>query len=934
MQRPGVLMLTGNDTLANYQHVLDSITYISTSSNPTDSGNDPTRTISWVVNDGTLDSATQTTTLNITASTVTIPAGSTTTLNGGILQASFIDVEGTLTGFGTIIADVIENNGTIAAKSSHTLTIEISGSITGTGTLEITNNTTLTLDGPVGPGQTVLFDIGGGSVGKLVLADPSEFQGQISGFRGSDQIDLTTITFDSGTTWAYFDNGIAGDNTGGTLIISETVNGVTTQVASVTFSTGDYTTANFKLSSDGTGGILIADPPADASTTTAAGSTTTADASTATPVAPTTTADVTLIPVASTSTLPATKTTSSQTKATSATVTQTASSRANGIAAAAAADEAIMIALSTAVAVAVSAVASDADADETSPSAISGSDTAVNPSTASGSDSFTLNSDAALKPPDGMVGTLSENATVEVLDGKLQIADIVSETGASKLDAGAAPQPDGSDAVNGLFITHGRHADAIEFPGNHTTKTAWQASDDGRGGKSAPASESTEDISAQSASANDHFSVSGPFTEAPSGHEHAGSTFKPSVEHAATVDPEIQLRSLPEDQLLQHPRDNLIDIHAQSDHEADPAHPHVDGNQSADDGDAPHVAALSDLPTLTVPAHGRIDGSEWASPNFADTPQSARSTSEDTLAWAPAAHGSHGNADPKNNDIADGLPPQHAADQSLRVQHDDNGSPPLIGGIHPGHHQLDSTEPISSASVDNGSPHLAHATGGAPSVPPTPPVNGHQSNANPEINLASIAPNQPPEHPGGNLPPTAAQPEDGPHPADPPVDVNKVPSFKFADSASDHDPGPEGAHPAHPQVDGAPSDSFKFADGGDHPGTILSNPPTAPTPLSSDLSGTHASAAPTLAATFDVPAVGIPAPDQFIFAEKARHDPVADQKPDVIENDRSLPRDVQQLVDIAHETDPASTPDPHHAITPQDTPNVQAPHYHDAFHLA
>jgi hypothetical protein len=149
----GVLTLTGNDTLANYQQVLDSVTYISTSSDPTNSGSDTSRTISWVVNDGTLASTTQTTTLNLTASTVTVPAGTTTTLNGGTLQASFIDVEGTLTGFGTIIADVITNNGSIQAKSSHTLTIEISGSITGTGTLEITNNTTLTLDGPVGPGH-------------------------------------------------------------------------------------------------------------------------------------------------------------------------------------------------------------------------------------------------------------------------------------------------------------------------------------------------------------------------------------------------------------------------------------------------------------------------------------------------------------------------------------------------------------------------------------------------------------------------------------------------------------------------------------------------------------------------------------------------------------------------------------------------------------
>ena len=63
----GVLTLTGNDTLAHYQQVLDSVTYASTSDNPTNFGTDTSRTISWVVNDGTLNNSTiQTTALSIT----------------------------------------------------------------------------------------------------------------------------------------------------------------------------------------------------------------------------------------------------------------------------------------------------------------------------------------------------------------------------------------------------------------------------------------------------------------------------------------------------------------------------------------------------------------------------------------------------------------------------------------------------------------------------------------------------------------------------------------------------------------------------------------------------------------------------------------------------------------------------------------------------
>src|SRR5262249_56481624 len=50
----GELTLSGNDTLAHYTQVLDSVTYSSTSANPTNFGTDPTRTISCVVNDVTV----------------------------------------------------------------------------------------------------------------------------------------------------------------------------------------------------------------------------------------------------------------------------------------------------------------------------------------------------------------------------------------------------------------------------------------------------------------------------------------------------------------------------------------------------------------------------------------------------------------------------------------------------------------------------------------------------------------------------------------------------------------------------------------------------------------------------------------------------------------------------------------------------------------
>src|SRR4029077_16020542 len=45
------LTLPGSDTLANYQLVLDSVTF-NAGENPTDFGSNPTRTVTWVLNDG------------------------------------------------------------------------------------------------------------------------------------------------------------------------------------------------------------------------------------------------------------------------------------------------------------------------------------------------------------------------------------------------------------------------------------------------------------------------------------------------------------------------------------------------------------------------------------------------------------------------------------------------------------------------------------------------------------------------------------------------------------------------------------------------------------------------------------------------------------------------------------------------------------------
>jgi len=62
-----VLTLTGIDTVAHYQQVLESVTYDSTSANPTNSGADTSRTLSWRVNDGSHNSAIVTSKVTVAA---------------------------------------------------------------------------------------------------------------------------------------------------------------------------------------------------------------------------------------------------------------------------------------------------------------------------------------------------------------------------------------------------------------------------------------------------------------------------------------------------------------------------------------------------------------------------------------------------------------------------------------------------------------------------------------------------------------------------------------------------------------------------------------------------------------------------------------------------------------------------------------------------
>jgi hypothetical protein len=207
-------------------------------------------------------------------SNLLIPAGQTFHINGDTLTDHTVDVEGTLIGFGTVTGSggaldsiFVGPNGLIEASSSHS--IDLNGNISGTGTLELTNNTTMEIGGSVASTLSVFFDIGNGSVGELILDDPKDFHAPITGFGGNDIIDLKTMTYLASTSTTLDINHSTATLTQGSNVetISLSIGATETQItvseggstATIKLE-GNYTGHSFTFSSDGHGGTQFVDP--------------------------------------------------------------------------------------------------------------------------------------------------------------------------------------------------------------------------------------------------------------------------------------------------------------------------------------------------------------------------------------------------------------------------------------------------------------------------------------------------------------------------------------------------------------------------------------------------------------------------------------------------------------------------------------------------
>ena len=233
----GVLTLTGTATVAQYQAALESVTFSSSSANPTHFGTDSGRSISWVVNDGTLNSAAQTTTVNITAvdnapvianvsGTVSTnqntpvpliaPNGTVTDVDAApsdLLLATLSVAHGTLTPIGSVAGLTIVNgqdgsNGTLSFTGTQAaITQAIDTGVTYAPSLNYNGSDTLTFtvndQGHTGSGgpQTATA-----TVGIVVSSDQAPTLGNAGNTIGYTELQVVPPAIDAVLTVADVDN--------------------------------------------------------------------------------------------------------------------------------------------------------------------------------------------------------------------------------------------------------------------------------------------------------------------------------------------------------------------------------------------------------------------------------------------------------------------------------------------------------------------------------------------------------------------------------------------------------------------------------------------------------------------------------------------------------------------------------------------------------
>jgi hypothetical protein len=170
-----------------------------------------------------------------------------------------LDITGALSGLGSFainagatlqfgtglhtISGAMTDNGKVEVTNG---TLGIGGRTSGTGSLQFDSGATLQPNSAHSP--NVAFT---GSTGELILKNPGNFTGTMSGHTGSDQIDLANINWQSAKVSSVSYSATTNVTT---LVITDG------QHADSILLVGDYRSSTWMFSNDGSGGTIVVDP--------------------------------------------------------------------------------------------------------------------------------------------------------------------------------------------------------------------------------------------------------------------------------------------------------------------------------------------------------------------------------------------------------------------------------------------------------------------------------------------------------------------------------------------------------------------------------------------------------------------------------------------------------------------------------------------------
>ncbi|TWB37238.1 autotransporter-associated beta strand repeat-containing protein [Nitrospirillum pindoramense] len=264
----GVLTLTGTASVADYQAALRSVTFNSTSQDPTLGDTRTSRTISWSVNDGIAPSAPVTSTVTITAvndaPTLTVPGAQTITdtLAHG-LNVSVADPDA-WTGTETVTVSAGKGNLAVTASGGASVSGTGTGSLTIAGTLADVNATlasltyTTTATGSDSDTVTVTVNDGGNTGTGGPLSDSKTIAVTLTGNAAPTISVAATQSFTDTNSHAITGVGVSDSLAGGT---------VTATVSDLHGNLGFTAAGSASVSGTGTGSVTITGTLADVNAT-------------------------------------------------------------------------------------------------------------------------------------------------------------------------------------------------------------------------------------------------------------------------------------------------------------------------------------------------------------------------------------------------------------------------------------------------------------------------------------------------------------------------------------------------------------------------------------------------------------------------------------------------------------------------------------------